>query len=167
MPQVSRLAPGFTTQALVSRDFRSVSLADYAGRWVLLFFYPRLHLCLPDRAYRPQRSLRQIRRRAAVDPGLQHRQRLCPPGLGQAEPRFAALRYPLLSDLSHDIARRYGVLLGRDRAWLCAPASSSTLADECAGCRCTIPTPAAASPRSRVLGRPADPEALSLRLAPG
>ena len=33
-------APAFTAQAVVDGDFKSVSLADYKGRWTILFFYP-------------------------------------------------------------------------------------------------------------------------------
>lgn len=112
MPQVSRLAPGFTTQALVGRDFRSVSLADYAGRWVLLFFYPLdfTFVCptelvgLNDRCDELAARGCQILA-CSTDSVYAHL------GWVKAEPRLADLRYPLLSDLSHDIARRYGVLL--------------------------------------------------------
>ena len=38
--QVSRPAPEFKTQALVGREFQTVSLADYRGKWLLLVFYP-------------------------------------------------------------------------------------------------------------------------------
>ena len=38
--QVSRPVPTWKTQALVGRDFRTLSLDDYRGRWVVLLFYP-------------------------------------------------------------------------------------------------------------------------------
>ena len=38
--QVASPAPSFKAQALVGKEFKTVSLSDYAGKWVLLMFYP-------------------------------------------------------------------------------------------------------------------------------
>ena len=38
--QVRRPAPGFDVEALVEDKIRRVALADYKGKWVVLFFYP-------------------------------------------------------------------------------------------------------------------------------
>ncbi len=38
MPEVGAPAPAFT---LPDQNGRSVSLADFAGRWVVLYFYPK------------------------------------------------------------------------------------------------------------------------------
>ena len=38
--QVSRPAPSFKTQALVGREFQTISSEDLKGKWVLLMFYP-------------------------------------------------------------------------------------------------------------------------------
>ena len=40
MVQIGRPAPAFTAQAYQGGKFTEVELADYAGKWVLLFFYP-------------------------------------------------------------------------------------------------------------------------------
>ena len=40
MSLVQKNAPNFTAEAVVSGDFKTVSLADYKGKWVCLFFYP-------------------------------------------------------------------------------------------------------------------------------
>ena len=37
---VGKTAPEFTADALVHGEVRKVRLADYQGRWVVLFFYP-------------------------------------------------------------------------------------------------------------------------------
>jgi peroxiredoxin (alkyl hydroperoxide reductase subunit C) len=37
---VGRKAPEFMAEAFDRGEVRKVSLADYLGRWVLLFFYP-------------------------------------------------------------------------------------------------------------------------------
>ncbi|KAJ3347988.1 hypothetical protein HDU83_001643 [Entophlyctis luteolus] len=33
-------APQFTADAVVDKQFKSISLSDYKGKWVVLFFYP-------------------------------------------------------------------------------------------------------------------------------
>ncbi|KAI7842935.1 hypothetical protein COHA_003444 [Chlorella ohadii] len=38
--KIGQPAPAFTAQAVVDGDFKSVSLADYKGKHVVLFFYP-------------------------------------------------------------------------------------------------------------------------------
>ena len=39
--RVREQAPAFTTEALMpDGTFKDISLSDYAGKWVVLFFYP-------------------------------------------------------------------------------------------------------------------------------
>ena len=33
-------APNFSTQAYINGEFKTVSLSDYKGKYVVLFFYP-------------------------------------------------------------------------------------------------------------------------------
>jgi NADH-dependent peroxiredoxin subunit C len=39
-PEIGEKAPGFTTNAFVANDIAKISLSDYKGKWVILFFYP-------------------------------------------------------------------------------------------------------------------------------
>jgi len=38
--KVGQQAPDFTAPAFFKGDFTEVKLADYAGKWVVVFFYP-------------------------------------------------------------------------------------------------------------------------------
>lgn len=40
MIEIGKPAPQFTTPAYYNGDFTSVSLEDYKGKWVFLYFYP-------------------------------------------------------------------------------------------------------------------------------
>src|SRR5512135_3449105 len=40
MIQVGQKAPDFKAPAVVGKDFKDVSLSDYKGKYVVLFFYP-------------------------------------------------------------------------------------------------------------------------------
>ena len=37
---VGQKAPEFKADAMMLGEFRSISLADYNGKWLVLFFYP-------------------------------------------------------------------------------------------------------------------------------
>jgi alkyl hydroperoxide reductase subunit AhpC len=39
-PQITGPAPAFQGTAVVDGQFKQISLADYAGKYVVLFFYP-------------------------------------------------------------------------------------------------------------------------------
>jgi peroxiredoxin (alkyl hydroperoxide reductase subunit C) len=38
--KVGKQAPEFATQAFYDGEVKDVKLSDYAGKWVILFFYP-------------------------------------------------------------------------------------------------------------------------------
>ena len=40
LPLPRRKAPYFKAQAVIGMDFKTVSLDDYRGKWLVLFFYP-------------------------------------------------------------------------------------------------------------------------------
>jgi alkyl hydroperoxide reductase subunit AhpC len=37
---VGEKAPDFTLDGVVKGDFKTVSMKDYRGKWLVLFFYP-------------------------------------------------------------------------------------------------------------------------------
>ena len=40
VPQLKKAAPEFSGTAVVNGDFKTISLSDYKGKYVVLFFYP-------------------------------------------------------------------------------------------------------------------------------
>lgn len=40
LPKLQQPAPEFTGTAVVNGEFKTISLADYKGKYVVLFFYP-------------------------------------------------------------------------------------------------------------------------------
>ena len=40
MVKINEKAPEFTAEAFINNDTKKVSLSDYRGKWVVLFFYP-------------------------------------------------------------------------------------------------------------------------------
>ncbi len=112
---VQKPAPEFKGQAVVGNAFKEVKLSDYKGKWVVLFFYPLdfTFVCPTEiTAFSDQYSkFEELNTEVigvSVDSHFTHLAWVNTPrkqgGLGE-------LRYPLLSDLTKNVARDYGVLL--------------------------------------------------------
>jgi peroxiredoxin Q/BCP len=97
-----RKAPAF---ALADGEGRKVSLADFAGRDVILYFYPRDDTPGCTKEACGFRDLwKQIQRRGAVVLGVS-------PDGAESHRKFAAkykLPFPLLSDPDRKVMERYG-----------------------------------------------------------
>ena len=112
---VQKPAPEFTATAVVHEEFKPVALADYKGKYVVLFFYPLdFTFVCPTEIVAFSDRIEDFRRRGAevigvsVDSKFSHLAWIQTPrthgGLG-------GLRYPLVSDLTKRISQDYGVLL--------------------------------------------------------
>lgn len=111
MPMIGQPAPQFNAQAVYDGgEIKNVSLQDFKGKWVVLFFYPL------DFTFVCPTELTQFREMkaefekagavlfgASVDSVHSHK-RWIRDDLGN-------LNYPLISDLTKRISRDYGVLL--------------------------------------------------------
>ncbi|MFA5259462.1 MAG: redoxin domain-containing protein, partial [Candidatus Pacearchaeota archaeon] len=40
MIKINNPAPEFKEDALINNEIKKISLSDYKGKWVILFFYP-------------------------------------------------------------------------------------------------------------------------------
>src|SRR5712675_118715 len=101
-PEVGKPAPDFS---LTTGDGSQVSLKDYRGKWVVLYFYPKDFTsgCTIE-AHNFQRDQAEYARRNAVIMGV---------SLDSAElhKKFCAregLNFKLLADTSHQVSKQYG-----------------------------------------------------------
>lgn len=112
--KVGEPAPAFTLDAWVSttpgKEFRQVSLDEFRGKWVLLFFYPMdfTFVCPTeikgfDKALAEFDRLDTVVLGASTDSKYAHLAWVKRGDLGD-------LSYPLLSDLKKEVARSYGCL---------------------------------------------------------
>ncbi len=110
MVQVGQKAPEFALEGVLDNEFVDVKLSDYAGKWVVLFFYPL------DFTFVCPTEIRGFSSRvaefealgakvigASVDSKYSH--------LAWIERDFRKLGFPLLSDMKREVADAYGVLL--------------------------------------------------------
>eukprot|EP01059_Diplonema_ambulator_P029946 TRINITY_DN4997_c0_g1_i1.p1 TRINITY_DN4997_c0_g1~~TRINITY_DN4997_c0_g1_i1.p1 ORF type:complete len:217 (+),score=65.13 TRINITY_DN4997_c0_g1_i1:55-705(+) len=112
---VTQPAPGFKAQAVVNGAIKQVSLEDYKGKYVVLFFYPLdfTFVCpteivaFNDRAKEFEAIGAQVLA-CSVDSHFSHLAWTQQPrnkgGLGETQ-------IPLIADLDKSIAKHYGVLL--------------------------------------------------------
>jgi alkyl hydroperoxide reductase subunit AhpC len=120
MALIGRPAPAFTATAFdpglsLGSCFRPVSLADYAGRWLVFFWYPSdfTHVCpteitaLSDRVDE-FRDLDCDILGASTDSEHCHQAWASVPREANG---IAGVSFPLLSDRTQTIARDYGVLV--------------------------------------------------------
>ena len=108
--KVGNLAPDFKGQAYVAGQFKDVSLKDFQGKWVCLFFYPL------DFTFVCPTEIRGFAGRAAefkehgcevvgcsTDSVYSHK--------AWFEKDLPEVKFPVLADTAHQISRDYGVLL--------------------------------------------------------
>ncbi|MCG3199512.1 MAG: peroxiredoxin [Candidatus Omnitrophica bacterium] len=112
MLQVGKPAPSFKAQALVGSEFKTLSLEDYKGKWVCLYFYPLdfTFVCPTEivefnNAHDRFRALNCEVIGGSTDSVFSHL------GWTKADERLSSLKYPVLSDITHAIGRDYGILI--------------------------------------------------------
>lgn len=112
---VSAKAPDFSAQAYVNGEFRKVSLADYKGKKVVLFFYPLdFTFVCPTEILAFTDRLEEFKKRNTEVVGVSVDSQFTHSAWAQvdrSEGGIKGVNYPLLADLSKSIARDYGVLL--------------------------------------------------------
>ena len=115
MPQiVGRKAPEFTLDGVLNGRFAPYRLADYKGKWVVLFFYPLdFTFVCPTEILAFSDRLGEFKKLgaevlgASVDSKYSH---LAWTEKRREEGGIKGLAYPLLEDLGKELAEEYGVL---------------------------------------------------------
>lgn len=115
MSLVGRLAPLFTLEGFQNGEFVSVCLEEFRGRWVYLLFYPLdFTFVCPTEVLAFSRDVGAFTAKncqilgISVDSKYTHKAWVDAPrergGLG------GSLSFPLLSDMTKEVSRAYGVL---------------------------------------------------------
>lgn len=111
MTMIAQPAPQFTAQAVIDGgEFKEISLTDYKGKWVVLFFYPL------DFTFVCPTELTQFKERKAEFEKLGAEVIGCSVDSVHSHKRWIKdelgdLGYPLVGDITKRMARDYGVLL--------------------------------------------------------
>lgn len=113
---VGQKAPDFKTMAAVNGEFKELSLANFEGQYVVLFFYPLdFTFVCPTELMAFQARLKEFSDRntevlgCSVDSQFTHAAWTNTPN---KEGGIEGVQYPLLADVGGKIANQYGVLAG-------------------------------------------------------
>lgn len=113
-PKLTEAAPGFKGTAVVNGEFKEISLADYKGKYLVLFFYPLdFTFVCPTEIIAFSDRVEEFRKigcevvACSTDSHFSHLAWINTPrkqgGLGE-------LKIPLLADKNTEVSRAYGVL---------------------------------------------------------
>jgi peroxiredoxin 3 len=113
--RIQHKAPDFRCDAVVNGDFKEISLADYKGKYLVLFFYPLdFTFVCPTEILAFGERLDEFKKLNAdvvamsVDSKFSH---LAWWNMPRKEGGIAGVRYALGADITKQIARDYGVLI--------------------------------------------------------
>ena len=113
--KVGQPAPQFKSPAYVAGQFKDVSLQDYKGKWVCLFFYPLdFTFVCPTELHAFQDKLDHFKKlntevlAVSVDSQFSH---LAWFNTKREDGGIEGCKYPLISDINKTIARDYDVLI--------------------------------------------------------
>lgn len=109
MIKVGKLAPEFRAEALVGTEFKDVGSRDYQGKWVVLYFWPLdfTFICPTEitefnERYDDFKQLNTEILGCSTDSVHSHKAWM---------QQLGGMKYPLLSDNTHEISRQYDVLI--------------------------------------------------------
>ena len=116
MSLVQQMAPEFKGKAVFGHEFRNISLSQFKGKWVVLFFYTLdFTFVCPTEIIDFSEKIEEFKKLNAevigcsVDSEYTHLAWINTP---RKEGGLGEIKYPLLSDLHKTISQEYGVLAG-------------------------------------------------------
>jgi len=113
--QIQKPAPEFETDAVINSEFKKVKLADYKGKYVVLFFWPLdFTFVCPTEIIAFSDRVQEFRDIGCEVLGCStdsHFTHLAWVKTKRADGGLGDMKIPLLADTNHKIARDYGVLI--------------------------------------------------------
>jgi peroxiredoxin 2/4 len=113
-PLVGKMAPEFSVDGVLNGTFKTFTLAELQGRWVVLFFYPLdFTFVCPTEILAFSDRLAEFKKLGAevlgvsIDSKFSH---LAWTEKKREEGGISGLAYPLLADLKKEVSHAYGVL---------------------------------------------------------
>ena len=113
-PLVQQSAPDFKGTAVVNKEFKEISLKDFKGKWLCLFFYPLdFTFVCPTEITAFSDRVEEFKKLgceivgASIDSQFSHLAWINTP---RSQGGLGDIRFPLLADVNKDAARAYQVL---------------------------------------------------------
>lgn len=113
-PLVQKSAPDFKGVAVINKEFKEISLKDYKGKWLCLFFYPLdFTFVCPTEITAFSDRVEDFKKLgcevvgSSIDSQFSHLAWINTP---RANGGLGEIKYPLLADVNKDAARAFQVL---------------------------------------------------------
>ncbi|MBS1985496.1 MAG: peroxiredoxin [Bdellovibrionales bacterium] len=111
---VAKKAPYFEGEAVVGADIKKISMNDYKGKYLCLFFYPLdFTFVCPTELHAFSEKYDEFKKRncevlaVSIDSAFSHAAWLRTP---KTEGGIQGVKYPILADIHKTVARSYGTL---------------------------------------------------------
>lgn len=111
---VGKKAPYFEAEAAIGADFKKITLNDYKGKYLCLFFYPLdFTFVCPTELHAFSDKIEDFKKRGcdvlacSIDSKFSHAAWLKTP---RNQGGIEGVKYPILADIHKTIARSYGTL---------------------------------------------------------
>jgi NADH-dependent peroxiredoxin subunit C len=115
MVKINTLAPDFTEDAYINDQIKKISLKDYRGKWIVLFFYPAdFTFVCPTELGELADHYNEIKAEGAevisvsVDTGYVHK------AWHDNSDTIKKIQYPMLADPARRVCSTYGTLIEED-----------------------------------------------------
>lgn len=112
MVAINEKAPDFTEDAYVNGEIKKISLKDYRGKWVVLFFYPAdFTFVCPTELGELAHRYEEMKRLGAevvsvsIDTAFVHS------AWHDQSPTIKAIKFPMLADPARRVCASYGTLI--------------------------------------------------------
>ncbi len=113
--EINQMAPTFIAEAFYDNEIKKISLKDYRGKWVVLFFYPAdfTFVCptelneLADN-YKKFKELGAEILSVSTDTVFVHK------AWHDSSEKIKKIKFPMVADPSHKISWDYGVLISEE-----------------------------------------------------
>lgn len=114
-PLIGQMAPQFKAPAFIDGQIKELSLSDYKGKWVVLFFYPLdFTFVCPTEILEFNKNAEEFKKKnaqligASIDSVYSHKA-WC--DLPSDKGGIGKLNFPMISDITKKISQDYGILL--------------------------------------------------------
>ena len=110
--QINQRAPLFTENAFVEGKIKKISLSEFSGKWVVLFFYPAdFTFVCPTELGEPADNYEKFKELGAeiisvsTDTAFTHK------AWHDNSETIKKINYPMLADPTHSVCKAYGTLI--------------------------------------------------------
>lgn len=112
MVTINEKAPDFKENAYVDDDVKQISLADYKGKWVILFFYPAdFTFVCPTELGELADKYEEIKKLGAEIISISTDTAFVHKAWHDDSETIKKIKFPMLADPTGRVCRRYGTLI--------------------------------------------------------